>query len=773
MSLQLSSKAKTLELLKEVITKAKVLPLIRFYAKDYTHKKQSILSTCLTTFSTSVIVRSSSENEDNELTSNAGGFDSVLNVSLEQEKLDKAILQVIGSYTHLSSKDEVFIQPMLKNVSMSGVIFTADLDTLAPYYIINFDLSGSTSSVTGGTGGNLETFISHKCVTEIEDKKLNQVIQASKECESIFQNNALDLEFAFENNELYILQVRAIVQKNKVNLSKIDLEDSLEKIAKKIEKLNKPHPNLLGAKTIFTVMSDWNPAEIIGIKPKKLALSLYKELVTDEIWAYQRDNYGYRNLRSHPLLVSFLGQPFIDVRVSFNSFIPADLEEGIARKLVNIYINKLQNDKKKHDKIEFDIIYSCYYFGINKKLQDLLNLGCTPQEVNRIEQTLLELTNNIIDTKNGLYKQDLAKVKILNKKYGSIMFSHLSIVDKIYWMIEDCKRYGTLPFAGVARAAFIAVQFLKSLVDTQTISKDDYHNFLNSLNTVSKELHKDKETLTEERFLEKYGHLRPGTYNIESHRYDENFEFYFDEKTNELQEEIHFQFNQKSKEKISKLLIQNGIQSNVEQFIIFLKEAIEGREYVKFVFTRHLSQILKYIEDYGNRVELNKKDLAYLNIQTIKNLYSTIEHPDVKTILENDINYNKEVFSFTQAVKLPSIISNEQDIYRFYMEENESNFVTLNTIHAKLVVEEQIATEDIKGCIVCIRSADPGYDYLFSKGIAGLVTCYGGANSHMAIRCAELNIPAVIGCGENKFKHYSKAEILFIDAPNKQVKIFQ
>ena len=108
---------------------------------------------------------------------------------------------------------------------------------------------------------------------------------------------------------------------------------SEKKLHKKIEKLNAPHPNLLGSKTIFGVMPDWNPAEIIGIRPKRLALSLYKELITDETWAYQRDNYGYRNLRSHPLLVTFLGIPFIDVRISFNSFIPKGLSESISSKL--------------------------------------------------------------------------------------------------------------------------------------------------------------------------------------------------------------------------------------------------------------------------------------------------------------------------------------------------------------------------------------------------------------------------------------------------------
>ena len=39
-------------------------------------------------------------------------------------------------------------------------------------------------------------------------------------------------------------------------------------------------------------MSDWNPAEMIGLKPKPLALSLYKELITDLVWAESRKSYG-------------------------------------------------------------------------------------------------------------------------------------------------------------------------------------------------------------------------------------------------------------------------------------------------------------------------------------------------------------------------------------------------------------------------------------------------------------------------------------------------
>ena len=73
--------------------------------------------------------------------------------------------------------------------------------------------------------------------------------------------------------------------------------------------------------------------------------------------------------------------------------------------------------------------------------------------------------------------------------------------------------------------------------------------------------------------------------------------------------------------------------------------------------------------------------------------------------------------------------------------------------------------------IVMIERADPGYDYLFTYSILGLITKYGGANSHMAIRCAELSIPAVIGCGEIMFERYSNSTIINIDSSNKLIKI--
>ena len=66
-----------------------------------------------------------------------------------------------------------------------------------------------------------------------------------------------------------------------------------------------------------------------------------------------------------------------------------------------------------------------------------------------------------------------------------------------------------------------------------------------------------------------------------------------------------------------------------------------------------------------------------------------------------------------------------------------------------------------------IENADPGFDWIFTRKIKGLVTQYGGANSHMAIRTAELNIPSVIGCGQKKFEELKLCNEVEINSQNK------
>ena len=793
---QFKTKAQTLKKIYDDCADVNVLPvyivnsslLNEENAKDLTDKIQNILAEINTS---ELVVRSSCSKEDTMLTSAAGKYDSKLHVKPAISELEKALRDVYASY-ETTDDEEILIQPMLADIVKSGVIFTRDIYTLSPYYIIDYFVGSDSAAITSGTVTKDHIHLVYRHRLKTEDKDINALLSTVKRIEAFFDCESLDIEFGINGRgEVYIFQVRPIANHSKkCAVADGELDFPLEGISKKINKLMKPRPFLVGETTYFGVMPDWNPAEILGIRPKKLAISLYKELVTDTIWSQQRVNYGYRDLTRNPLMVLFCGIPYIDTRITFNSFVPDTLSDSIAQKLVDYYLLRLKKHPSYHDKIEFEIVFSCYYLGLSEDLKKLTGYGFNENECKRIEYALLNLTNRIIDPQTGLYKEDIKKIELLKENHQRILESDMSTVEKIYWLIEECKIHGTLPFSGVARAAFIAVQQMRAFVRQGIISQNDYDNYMESLNTISKQMGIDKhgmETgeITQEEFLEKYGHIRPGTYDIEYPRYDEAWEHYFGKEIegeetcrNKMREicetttsKADFSFSKEQMSAIDRELEENGVVVTASELLQFIKESIEGREYLKFVFTKTVSEILHQIELYGKRLDIRREELAYLDIGVVKELYSDLYYANIKDVFEDNIRRNRNQYAVACAIKLPTLITSPKDVFEFELLEEEPNFVTTKSILGRVITEDELYDGQLEGKIVFIKSADPGYDYLFPKKIGGLVTQFGGANSHMALRCSELGIPAVIGAGEQNFVKWREAGTLLIDAKNKQVKV--
>lgn len=799
--LQFTTKAEILANLADKLRNAKVLPSYFFTVHAWQTNPNEITKhpDFLRLIKNPVIVRSSAIGEDGQNSSLAGKFGSVLNVQGGLAAVKAAINQVIATYgADCDLNNQLLIQPMLLEVFCSGVAFSCDPSNSAPYYLVNYDdHSGLTNTVTAGTTNNLTTLYHARYY---KTKQLlpwqQKLIKLCQELELIFVTDKLDIEFAVTpQQELILLQVRPLII-SACAISEQHHAQALGWVSEKFKALAVSHPYLYGNKAIYGLMPDWNPAEIIGVRPKPLALSLYKELITDNIWAYQRDNYGYRNLRSFPLLINFAGIPFIDVRVSFNSFVPADIEGKLADKLVNYYLTALEKNPAYHDKVEFEIIHSCYTLDLPQQLAKLTEHGFTKTEITMLCASLKQLTNNIIRP-DGLWQQDIDKIQQLRTRQDVILNSELGITAKIYWLIEDAKRYGTLPFAGLARAGFVAIQLLKSLVTVNIFKPQDYHAFLGSLQTVSKTFATDFNQLESSAFLIKYGHLRPGTYDILSARYDETPDLYFNwelkngapltaafdvnnntsnnyyttNANNTINNSANFSITLQQLNTLSALLAEHGLEHDVVSFFNFIKLAIEGREYAKFVFTKSLSAAMKLIEKLGSQYVFSKADMAFANIFAIKNLYAASTDPQQE--ISAAITNGKKNYQLTQAITLPSLITKLDEIYSFTLGKEEPNFITTRYVMSDIIISDSAKHADLPGKIMLIQSADPGYDWIFAHGIKGFITKYGGANSHMAIRAAELDLPAVIGVGHTTFNKLTKVKKVAIDAANKKLEIIQ
>ena len=153
---------------------------------------------------------------------------------------------------------------------------------------------------------------------------------------------------------------------------------------------------------------------------------------------------------------------------------------------------------------------------------------------------------------------------------------------------------------------------------------------MNGVNTVSSDMKADFKELSRDAFLKKYGHLRPGTYDITSQRYDEAPDLYFawnipaeEAGKNESEEKEEFRLSLQQLNQLKQKLLENGLVNDILDLMDFIKTVIEGREYGKFAFTRNLSKAMELIVKIGKERGIDREDCAFLNVRTIYDLYSS------------------------------------------------------------------------------------------------------------------------------------------------------
>ncbi len=787
----IATKAEVLAALKERLTLSKIEEIYILKIKDFKADPAKIFTDISAKYTNGgggqrIVVRSSSSHEDSLETSNAGHYESVLNVDPSSYKgVINAIERVRKSY-HYDNPDtsqenyddddeQILIQSQTQDVTLSGVIFTREIQASKPYYVINYDASGSTDTVTSG-GRSSVVYIAHDAdMKEIPDKWKNLYL-AVKEIESVLSRLLLDIEFAIKSNgEIVIFQVRPLAANYRYGVSGLSnkLLDDKNKIRSQYQLFRKNSGN-----NILSDMAFWNPAEIIGENPHKLDYSLYKEIITSHAWNAGLVPLGYREVNKD-LMYRLGNKPFICIEYAFEALIPSRISDSLSEKLKSFYIEKLKSDFSAHDKIEFEIVINCFDFTIDDKLAELKANNFTDEETNALKQALFDITNEAIKNYEKILRDDLASLDELEKirlKVESQLTDNTEIHELVKLageLLYAVKKLGTPQFSRQARLAFIARALCGSLRDKNFWSTEDYNNFMAGIETVATSFREDfikfiNGEIKPEDFNETYGHLRAGTYDITMPRYDAQDLSTGNILASDGKKQTHETFT--NIDGTARALKLFGFDVQPEEFLSFMKQSLEQREYFKFIFTRSLSRAIEIIAVIAETLGFDRSSISYFGIEEILGLQFYDNINDMAEYLRDTLPARRRIYTDYSQVIMPEVISSSSDFDIVNMTDARPNFITdKKTSGESVKLGEDNNNDNIEGKIVLIEKADPGYDWIFTKNIAGLITKYGGAASHMAIRCAEFGIPAAIGCGEKIFASACSREFIELDCHNKKI----
>ncbi len=751
-----TTKANTLQKLKPLLKKSHIEKTYVFTLMDWSQYKIEILNDIKEKFqNVNIVIRSSCLNEDMMMESKAGHYLSFLNVNPQNESnVSLLINKVIDSY-HLNERtnaDQILIQKHTEQVILSGVLLTRELGTNAPYYVINYDKTNLTDTVTSGKSTKLIKIFKHTHRRLLEAMWKN-LLSSIDEIERIIPDLPLDIEFAItQSGEIVIFQVRPIAANHHV--AECD-EDKIESILnmEKQNYFNKILENtdiLNNRKLIFSDMAFWNPAELIGSKPSPLSFDIFNILFMKKSWRIGLEPLNYKKIKAHHLMEIFCYKPYINVNLAFLCLTPDNIPDEYKDRLQKYYLNKLISHPYLHDKVEFEILFSAFDFYAPERAKELLNHDFNSQEILYLLENLVLFTKKIINQSNGFFKDVNNKISALEKyriqEKKNLKDKNANTRTKsISALLNTCEELGAIPFVQSARFAFIAESLLKSLVKVNVITNEFYESIKNSFNSVGYRLtcaiaEVANGQLTRESFMDEYGHLRSGTYDITQMRYDLSNMFFLDNKI----EKEYKSMDPSQVEQLNNFLKNSELGVDFDEFYNFTKNAIELREYVKLVFTRSVSDCLEAIADMGNHLDISREEMSFLNLDEILAI-DKLNINEIKKILSK----RREDFEINKNINLPSLIFNQDDFLIIQSLDSKPNFVTQSKIPGEtLFLSDKKLDNDLTNKIVMIESADPGYHWIFNYKIKGLVTKFGGAASHMAICCSEMNIPAAIGCGD-------------------------
>lgn len=774
-SYQFLTKANTLQYLYGKLQYSEVLESLLFSVKDFFENSARIVENVKALFEgKTIIVRSSAKEEDNKNGSLAGHFKSVLDInSSDKKQIKKAIHIVISSYKKESSitpnflNQQIFIQRQILpyEIDISGVAFSYDPHSQAPYYFVSYDNQGSTNAVTSGEYS--KAIYLHKDYN-MQCSYWVGLVKGLREIESLLGNEQLDIEFAIlKNGKIVIFQVRELVTES-MCLSVDEYNDLVKRTFGAIKDVS----------DIYSDMSFWNPAEMIGCSPHPLDYSLYNALLMCTAWNEGIVRMGYSQCDGG-LMIKVGNHPYISLKNTIRGLLPSKISKSIADSLERYYLTRIKQCPDIHDKVEFELIYNCAYVGFEDEIEKTFASLISREEQDVLKKELLSLTRNAIHQYNCNLEVDMEELNLLHdeqeqfqNELNSENVSLLKLQQGICRHLNAIKTHISAQFAYHARNAFISRKLMDSVVKVHHLSDTIENEFIASIPTVVSEFMREMqdELISDDMLNNKYGHIRNSTYDLLSKKYSTIGINKLRGGTNILETTAAEDFS---------LLINPIVallESDFSQVETYLKKTLQMRELLKFEYAHAVSILLDAIEKMAITLDITIEDMVYSTIDNLVEADFLSSVKQARDTIMGQILGNKRNYESNLGLICPAVISSVNDCYAVKMFNDRPNFVTNNSVSAEVIycpdsiLNDKVNELDLNGKILLVEKAEPGNDWIFSKyKIAGIIAKYGGAASHMAIRCLEQDIPAALGCGEKIFRFVQSCRFVFLDCKKGEI----
>ena len=641
-------------------------------------------------------VRSNDTHEDGGKFSYAGQFLTVLNVPKENVK--KAVLAVADSYKiryyekSLGIKSEnnnssVIIQEMVK-ASYSGVIFTSN-----PKGILNDMVIVVGKGLGENVVGDKEETVTYHCYKEGASYKegsdilfpehfVKELEKLGNRIEKLF-NKPMDIEFAIEDEKIYILQARQITS--------LDFDLPVR------------------------ILDNSNIAESYPGVCKKLTRSFAKEVYTKIFKRLGNRALGksvkyYKDLFPH-MVCDFGGRMYYEISSWYDILRLLPLSAWIIpiwQKMLGVESEKITFSKEKPNiYIKSRLLFSFLYLMVvsQRKMRDL--------------STFFKKEFRYFDKK--IEKEDEPKkLYFLFKEMEEIFFREWDLT-----LINDMVSFLSTYFAGDKVKKSLSLESKKPA------------EALNDLIYTYKRFGKEspKYRRKREKYIKYYGDRTVGELKLETRTFSTNPESL--DKLVEEREKLPLKIKKGKyiykRKSLARLSTNNREISRLNRSRLFglmrkLIDKIALKTVGDDIYHLSLEQIRDMIfhgKDFGDEINEEKNMLlVYKNIPTIRRL-ELLGNPDID-------------FCDVQAIEEDGDERKDFLIGRGVSSGRVSGEII------KITDMRKVLLKDVKGKIIATYSTDPGW-FLLLDVAKGILAERGSLLSHTAIVARELKKPAVVG----------------------------